>query len=492
MGRRERRLREKQERQEKAKQISSLSSHVKTGNDLVPQLISSANLKFSSWMNTRMPEMLWAVLAISTLERIEALEFFRSFTNNLYKIPKEKRAKDLFLTDLADIDAEDLERALVGSFRDVPRAAKALSPLLLFPELPGRKVWEKVLPSADAESAMELVAAVSRNLGHQSQEATDCRWIRIAYQVICERLLFSEETAHHIKEILEYPNYGDMRMVRPAIRASEISISQMKAITDSSTEDTAWISHFWEVGFEATPCITSDREIITEGVDPSQVFADLSRIQEEVSQGFIDTATMTSVDARHDSAFGLLLYAIETAKEVSQPIIHNGVLGRLGLRTIVEIYITLSYLIRVDDPAKWLAYRNYGSGQAKLAFLKLLDAERIPDFVDMEALEELANEDMWQEFVTIKLGNWNASNLRKMSEQADSKPIYDSYYDITSGYVHGQWSTVRDTTMTNCLNPLHRLHRVPKVHHNDKISVLDDVTELIQRMVDKVKGIYPF
>lgn len=492
MGRRERRLREKKERQEKAKQISNLSSHVKTGNDLVPHLMSSVNIQFSSWMNSRMPEMLWAVLAISTLERMEAIEFFRSFTDNLYKIPKEKRPKDLFLTDLADIAAEDLERALIASFRDVPRAAKALSPLLLFPELPGRGVWEKVLPSANAESAMELAAAVSRNLGHQSQEATDCRWIRVAYQVICEQLIFTGETMHNIREILEYPNYGGMRMVQPSIRASEISISQMKAITGSSKEDAAWISHFWEVGFEVTPCIIPDREVITEDVDSNQVFSNLSKIQEEVSQGFIDTATMTSVDARHDGAFGLLLYAIETAKEISHPVVHNGVLGRLGLRTIVEIYITLSYLIKADDPAKWLAYRNYGSGQAKLAFLKLLDAEQIPDFVDMEALEELANEDMWQEFVTIKLGNWNASNLRKMSEQADSKPIYDSYYDITSGYVHGQWSIVRDTTMTNCLNPLHRLHRVPKVHHNDKASVLGDVIQLVQKMVDKVKEIYPF
>lgn len=69
--------------------------------------------------------------------------------------------------------------------------------------------------------------------------------------------------------------------------------------------------------------------------------------------------------------------------------------------------------------------------------------------------------------------------------------MYDAFYDITSGHVHGQWSSVRDTTMTNCLNPLHRFHRVPTVHHSTAPSVLNDVRRLVHEMVNKVKTLYP-
>jgi hypothetical protein len=77
--------------------------------------------------------------------------------------------------------------------------------------------------------------------------------------------------------------------------------------------------------------------------------------------------------------------------------------GRHLLRSLAEVHITLAYLVTKDDPEVWRMYRAYGIGQAKLAFLKLVDRERkdLPQYVDIKVLEQLANEDMWQEFVTM-------------------------------------------------------------------------------------------
>ena len=67
----------------------------------------------------------------------------------------------------------------------------------------------------------------------------------------------------------------------------------------------------------------------------------------------------------------------------------------------------------------------YGTGQAKLAFLKLADLEDqdIPSYVTLEELEELANEDRWKEFVDIDLGNWAKLDLRRMSDEAGVKDL---------------------------------------------------------------------
>src|SRR5437879_13687442 len=77
----------------------------------------------------------------------------------------------------------------------------------------------------------------------------------------------------------------------------------------------------------------------------------------------------------------------------------------------------------------------------------------------MEVLSQLANEDRWQEFVTIDLGHWAERDLRKLSEEAGVKPEYDRLYPGTSAFTHVNWAAVRNSCFHLCRNPVHRLHR---------------------------------
>ena len=72
-----------------------------------------------------------------------------------------------------------------------------------------------------------------------------------------------------------------------------------------------------------------------------------------------------------------------------------------------------------------------GFGPAKLALLKISEAARAPHSVSTEDLERIANEDVWDEFVDINLGNWAGSDLRKMAEESRTKEAYDSHYGWT-------------------------------------------------------------
>jgi hypothetical protein len=186
-----------------------------------------------------------------------------------------------------------------------------------------------------------------------------------------------------------------------------------------------------------------------------------------------------------------VLYALEVLSELMRVGNAATVLGRSGLRTILEAFLTLAYLAKDDDPKLWAAYREYGAAQAKLAFLKL-DAGGVPiSSVSSETLEALANEDLWQEYVTIDLGQWAGSDLRKMSEVAGEKGTYDKHYSWTSGFVHANWAAVRNAVFTTCINPLHRLHRVPRRDAAALEDVVPDAVELCDGMLGLLAALYP-
>jgi len=77
-----------------------------------------------------------------------------------------------------------------------------------------------------------------------------------------------------------------------------------------------------------------------------------------------------------------------------------GITGRALLRTLVECRITLAYLRHADAAELWDKFRAFGTGQAKLALLKLDEmSENKPSFVSLAVLEQLSNEDFFQEYV---------------------------------------------------------------------------------------------
>ena len=138
-------------------------------------------------------------------------------------------------------------------------------------------------------------------------------------------------------------------------------------------------------------------------------------------------------------------------------------------------------------------YRAYGTGQAKLAYLKLVEREHddLPKHVDVGTLERLANEDMWQEFVSIDVGQWADLTVRKMADEAAVKDVYDAYYVWPSGFAHGHWGAVRDFVFDICANPLHRFHRIPRSMRLDMQDVCFDAIDLMNRILDLVDRSYP-
>jgi len=449
--------------------------------------------------------MLWAFLLAAVIRRTEYLNIFRRIASwardNFPR--KEKSATNASpessampdgMPDVAcEVDHSSIAKCsdeqfkqFVGFIAKHPLGYGALRPLLLLDALPGIDRWRAVLDvQPTREDWFTLADAVAHSFDHQSEKSTDIRWLKIVIKMISGKLMLPGEMRERAEEVLQFPDKGDMRSVRPFIRAGEMSFRRQPP--------SAWIASFWAQLMTQTGCLDGSKEQDYSKLAP--VVLSLRTILDArtaVVAQFHAFKTPRRTDARLDSTFGLSLYALSLLEEIAAPPISQLILGRMGLRSIAEVVIALSYLLKKDTAALWETYRNYGTGVAKLAFLKLEQTiGDAPSFVDPNTLEQIANEDVWQEFVNVNLGHWANLNVRDLAIEGGAKEIYDAYYDWTSTYSHGQWGAVRDSNFITCHNPLHRLHRIPRPLHRLLPSVVPDAVKLANRTLEILEQAYP-
>jgi hypothetical protein len=470
------------------RRYSKVTDHKLQGKKLIPPFRQLKNLKPTSWMDERLPEMLWCVLVRGALNQEDFVRLIREIARIFKGIPDENRKFDLTLTGLSSLPEE-----VWGSFSRRlamdSRVVEALRPLMRFEALPGRGRWLEIIPEQPVQDDWaHLQKSVLLSTFHQSQEATDCRWARIVCMVLAGKLKFvGDEMGETLKGILGYPDYGDLRHVRPSIRALEGTFSGV----DGGLSP-AWCESFWIQCFEQTECgIGIPFE--TQGV-PNEIpdLAHLREVSSRLAKHAEGKTTSSNVNPKQDAIFGFAGYALSVAREIFEGGNPSGILGRLGLRTILECLITLKYLTAVDSEELWLAYRSYGSGQVKLAFLKHLEADGDgASSLDPEILEQLANEDAWMEFVDINLADWEGKNLRQRAQDSNTKAEYDAYYPWNSGFSHGNWGAIRSTVMETCSNPLHRFHRVLRTDAVALPDVRHDVCVLVDNIFAVVESQYP-
>jgi hypothetical protein len=477
----------------KRRNTSSLQQHSRIGKTLLPPFLTlpGSGLTPISWMNDRLPEMLWACLVISVIPRHMALDLFREIAAIGFKFRDNEASAEWGLTHshLAELPEEILTQVIQIVTRH-PLGYACLRPLLLLDKLPGKERWKLLLQTDPQEDDWSTLGnAVLVTLDHQSQESTDVRWLRILFMIALGRIHFPHTMKERIEEIVHYPNRGDMRSVRPSIRAMEIGFASSGGAKNAQT---AWASDFWSECFFRTACVPAEnpRSIGNEHKIKESIGA-LQVTHRHLIDHWFATVSTTGIDARHDAAFGFCFYGIAVLLEMLVGRNAFGIIGRVLLRTLAEVRITLAYLREKDSQELWVKFRAFGVGQAKLALLKLDDIHNQPKFANPDVLEQLSNEDYFQEFVPIDLGHWCGIDLRKMAEASNTKSDYDRFYGWSSSFVHGHWSALRDASMMHCFNPLHRLHRIPLPSHRMLESAAWDGAELVNAMLSDLSSLYP-
>ncbi len=470
---------------------SPINKHKNENKVLKPPMNTlPGQVNFSSWVNDRMPHMLWACVLAGNLSRERYLHLFRMVARNIReKLPNYEKL-GVSHADFSKLSDNEFDIVFEQVLTD-QEASKVLECLLFVECLPDLSHWKRrlVSPPSDGD-AKALASGILNCFDHQSQNATDVRWLKVIFLMITGRMRFPESMKDRVEEMRLYPDVGDMRSVRPSIRAAEMMLNGSDETGKIEQVYQKFSDDFWNHMLVNTEC-----DIVQSFKPPSvpvqSIRSEIYDLAKTISEHFDVTLTTTKLDARHDVSFGLVLYAAALALELTLGYGHKMAGGRILLRSIMETYVTLHYLTKQDDVKEWLAYRDDGAGKTKLAFLKNLEVEEKPYFIDIDRLENLANEDMWLEFRDVNIGAWSKKDLRKLATECGVKETYDKYYDWASGYAHAQWVCIRDTAFSVCSNPLHRFHKIPVPVKTTMPSVLPDSCKLINMMLDDLNSLYP-
>ena len=477
----------KRQKQLPQKNYSTIPEHKRQGKKLIPPLreIFEKDEPGASWLNERLPEMLWAILLVTHLPREYAINVFRQVAKYIEKLPKDDQFDDVTHTGLANLSPEHLDDVL-SIITAQQEQKEVLVPLLLLDGLPGQEAWIKTLNADNIEDDWSpFMVAVERTIDHQTQESTDCRWLKVLCQLVSGKLRIGfenrEDSEQRAKEILYYPDYGNLSRIESFIRATEIM----------SSSQSEWSAKFWDECLTKTPCLLPDANIVKGKLVMGTTAERLGEVYNLLIEHTHKTRATSGVDARHDTVFGMGLYCLGLLQELLRVGNCYSISARTTLRTIAECNITLAYLAKKDDAELWRSYRAYGSGRAKLALLKLNESDDKPSYVDAQTLERIANEDKWQELVDIDFSHWDKTDLRKMSIEANIKDVYDRFYDWTSTFTHGHWGAIRDAVFDTCHNPLHRLHRIPRQSVRTFPDVVPDTCQLVDKILEIVSQLYP-
>lgn len=484
-------------KKKKKKTESDLSDHKRHKKELKPPLLQIRNLSPSSWIDNRMPEMLWAVLVIGNMDRYNALAFFRYVAKFVQNNPE---CYDITITGISKFSKDKRTKFIEYLLAWSNEINEVLRPMRLFPNLPSIAEWKVNLDKPIVEDDWKkLSQGVTKTFWHQSQEATDCRWIKVLSQILGGKLKFHREMSDTVRGVFEYPNYGDMRHIRPFIRATEIAPDVSK-----KNQSNKWAKDFWKQCFDDTNCIPEEavsnkiknrQKKLSQELEKKRkhYFDETVKVRNELINHFFETSKTSAIDSRHEGAFGLALYGLTIFIEIIFYRVPLSITGRIALRSLVEIYINFTYLLKKEksEPRVWDDYRTYGVGQIKLIYLKLKELKKSVSSIELNELNYLVNEDKWVEFVPINLGHWDSANLRKMSKEIGLKDVYDKFYNYTSGYIHATWGAIRESVYQRCVNPLHRFHKVPIYDLPLMLSVTADAQEIVNNILHCLSNAYP-
>ena len=325
--------------------VSTIDQHKRVGSKLVPPLAQIPKMTTSSWLDHHMPEMLWAVLLAGVLDRPHYLNVMRKVAVRCRswfareddegieeQAPDPETGLDFSIvvdqTKLAEVSDEEFHNFITIPLAH-PLGYAALRPILLIDDLPGIERWKRdvgVEPTKDDWNTLAL--AIARVLDHQSEASTDIRWFKVIIAIISGRMRFPPSFAERLEEFRLFPDKGDMRSVRPSIRSMEMMLRR--------SHPAIWIGKFWGQALRETRCIDPSEgqgyTFIETGMDPDSLYS----ARDSVIENFRRNIQAERVDARLDSAFGLVLYALSVLEEIGMHRIHTRIVGVVSLRSLVS------------------------------------------------------------------------------------------------------------------------------------------------------------
>jgi hypothetical protein len=470
-------------------------------------------MKASRWQHERLPDFLW-------------LQAIRQETGDLSTANEALDILDLYVPELSD----DLPSASVespsgeppprpidhldgrlSSFSLVPEAQHSLASealsaqatwalpdelghaLALYPECPAAWLYESWArthrpdPEIGLPYLKRLVAAIYDPRGRRSSQL---RMIPVARMFAHDKL--------HLRQGMEIidllPRYPTGLDTEGQLRVEQWA--RTASLAFSATEDTTvadrWVAYFWRHSYDVSPCEPAPRSVPAQDDDEAederieasagdaspplplgQVRDEFLAAVDELGQALQALQRQAPIDTYEPTAdevkLGLASRQFRLLRRfVADPHLWTNEMAPHLVRSMVDIRIVASWLMKQEGDELFVRFKAYGQGKRKLLKLKLEDLMERQDisFDDADEdflarLREQVNQDTMEEFQTIDVGgNFSGKNIREMAAETDLADLYSLTYQPLSTEAHGEWGSLIDFDLVHCGNPLHKYHRV--------------------------------
>jgi hypothetical protein len=474
------------------KNVSSLSDHKllkKKGVIETPLNNSLRNvITLSSWTKERMPEYLWLGLILMHSGRKEG---FAKAGHILFKISNAvtslSHPKLSMIFQLADNE----QRIVYEIIKKIVDPV-VLAPLTLLYRNSSHPLFNQYFYCSQfrVEDRMDILSeAVKIYTPHQSNEATDLRFLSLSLLLFAGRLHLPSDSLLSAA-FTEYPytdhNDEKMRSYRPTIRAAEGSGAFLGT-------DIAFCKKFWRDIGMMTSC---NPMVIKFDDNPGEYEEFITGCQKVLEYVLASHKEKSLSEDRFDVIVGSTNFALKVFAEIVGNSLGGDILGRHAVRTIIEIYIMLKYLLNkeVEHPQIWEEYKLYGISKYKLILLKAREADlnKTSHFIPPIA-DAIVNEIKWEEFIDVDLKYFDKQGIREKSIEVGEKELYDLFYDYDSNFSHGLWGAIRESSMLHCDNATHRYHSIPDIHLKQTLpDVKPDSLRIIKKIFIMLGTLYEF
>ncbi|MBR9917497.1 hypothetical protein GYB29_07415 [bacterium] len=223
---------------------------------------------------------------------------------------------------------------------------------------------------------------------------------------------------------------------------------------------------------------------------------------ENVQTELLERIDLWKVDLKENEKYEVIggLMARQATLAIQFATVHpiwNGHMAPIVLRSMVDLYITLSWIF-MDPLKRSQHFIAHGLGQEKL-ILEHRKAQMEEDGIDTKNDEMIKAQESWinqQRFTfltEVDLGNWSKLGVYEMAVESGCKDLYNYAYTPFSTASHSMWNHIAKYNLDECINPLHRFHRIPAIHpdppHVHYFEVAAKYLDKVFKLFDDKTGI---
>jgi len=457
-----------------------LEKHKIIGKKIVSPL-SELPIKVIKWDRDLVPEFLWIDALAQTYAK---LSWHRIFSDLLDKI-EISMAVDMpllgFLSDFGRVPL-DGRSTILTEHKDfiVYAFAEPIGRLLtLYPECPASWLippdWRN---QTKIDYEIELNRLQKALLRLYKQNDSYCGYLRMMPSIrIIKHGKCHFKRGSKIAELL--PKYPDKCTEDEKAFVESFGrgiVNQFLLIGYERGEINAkWPQYFWRHNFDLSPCRNEKKTSVSGDADlEKKIFDGLINAaiaNAKLLMKYLDEVVMKiKIDLydpdKDEVVLGLFSRFVRLCVIFfNTPELWSQDLSRILLRCLADTCITLCFLLKQNDDQLFKAFIEYGKGQEKLLMLHLQDSHPNGIGPSGETTDQLASElGGWiaPELINIDLAGWTKLTIREMAKKCGFLKIYRLVYAPTSADIHGTWTSIKNTNLTHCANPLHRFHRIPQ------------------------------